>query len=215
MNGVSMDAQPERIRAWCLANDYELVELFEDEAISGKKSENRPGLLAALDAVCASKGALIVYSLSRLARNTKETIAISERLDRAGADLISLSEKIDTTSAAGKMVFRMLAVLSEFERDVIVERTCMGMAHLRRQCKRISGKIPFGFDLAGDGETLTKNEVEAATLNRIVTEHIAGHSLRKIAAQLNADIIPSKHGGKWGASSIQSILRANAKRRAG
>ena len=52
--------------------------------------------------------------------------AIAERLDKAGADLVSLSEKIDTTSATGKMVFRLLAVLAEFERDLVSERTRAG-----------------------------------------------------------------------------------------
>ncbi|MCH7872780.1 MAG: recombinase family protein [Planctomycetes bacterium] len=57
--------------------------------------------------------ALVVYSLSRLARSTRDAIEIAERLDRAGADLVSLTERLDTTSAAGKMLFRMLAVLAE------------------------------------------------------------------------------------------------------
>jgi len=50
--------------------------------------------------------ALIVYSLSQLARSTKDTINISERLAKSGAGLVSLSEKIDTTSAAGKIVIQ-------------------------------------------------------------------------------------------------------------
>ena len=48
---------------------------------------------------------------------------MGERLDKAGADLVSLSEKIDTTSAAGKMVFRLMAVMAEFERDLQREET--------------------------------------------------------------------------------------------
>ncbi len=61
----------------------------------------------------ACGGVLVVYSLSRLARNTTETLELGERLAKAGADLVSLSEKIDTTSAAGKMVFRMLAARAQ------------------------------------------------------------------------------------------------------
>jgi site-specific DNA recombinase len=73
--------------------------------------------------VCELNGILFVYSLSRLARSTKGTLAIPDRLQKADADLVSLSEKLDTNSAAGKMVFRMLAVLEEFESDQISERT--------------------------------------------------------------------------------------------
>ena len=68
-----------------------------------------------------------------------DALVISERLERAGADLVSLSEKIDTTTAAGKMVFRMLAVLSEFERDQLSERTAAAMAAERRPRRAVPG----------------------------------------------------------------------------
>ena len=103
--GVSLEAQKAKLAAWCLANDYELSMVLVDAGLSGGRADNRPGLQSAIDQACKTKSALIVYSLSRLARSTKDTIAIGERLDRAGADLVSLSEKIDTTSAAGKMIF--------------------------------------------------------------------------------------------------------------
>jgi DNA invertase Pin-like site-specific DNA recombinase len=91
------------------------------KGLSGTKAD-RPGLAAALSAVCKGD-ALVVYSLSRLARSTAHTLQVSDYLEWVGADLVSLSEKIDTTSASGKMVFRLLAVLAEFERDLISERT--------------------------------------------------------------------------------------------
>ena len=76
--------------------------IFTDQ-VSGAKTD-RPGLQEALQSV--SKGdALVVYSLSRLARSTRDTLDIADLLTRKGADLVSISEKIDTTTAAGKMVF--------------------------------------------------------------------------------------------------------------
>src|SRR5689334_15854067 len=82
--GVSLEAQQARIAAWCLANDFELVELFIDAGLSGKRADNRPALHTAIDAACRSKAVLVVYSLSRLARSTRDTLAIAERLDKAG-----------------------------------------------------------------------------------------------------------------------------------
>ena len=120
-DGISLEAQDSKIRAWCSANDYPLDALYV-ETMSAGRADNRPELQKAISHICREKGALVIYSLSRLARSTKDAILISEKLDKAGADLVSLSEKIDTTSAAGKMVFRMLAVLAEFERDQISER---------------------------------------------------------------------------------------------
>src|SRR5215471_9559264 len=82
-DGVSLDAQRSKIAAWCDVMGYELVEAFADEGISGHSLKNRPGLQQALDAVCAWRGVLVVYSLSRLARNTAETLALGEQLSRA------------------------------------------------------------------------------------------------------------------------------------
>jgi hypothetical protein len=72
------------------ANGYTLVDVFTDAGISGKRADNRPGLLAALDAVCKARDtALVIYSLSRLARSTMDAIAIAERLvDFYGLDMI-------------------------------------------------------------------------------------------------------------------------------
>ena len=61
----------------------------------------------------------------------RDALAMADALTKKEADLVSLSEKIDTTSAAGTMVFRMLAVLSEFERDQISDRTRFALAHKR------------------------------------------------------------------------------------
>src|SRR5438445_303625 len=121
--GVSLEVQQTRIRGWCEVNGYTLAGVHIDAGLSGSRADNRPALQAALGEACRTKAALVVYSLSRLARSTKDAIAISERLAKSGADLVSLSERIDTTSASGKMIFRMLAVLAEFERDQISERT--------------------------------------------------------------------------------------------
>src|SRR5512144_953741 len=159
--GVSLDAQRARITAWCAANGHDLVALHADEGLSGKSAANRPALRAALVDACTSKAALVVYSLSRLARSTKDALSISERLAKAGADLVSLSERIDTTSAAGKMIFRMLAVLAEFERDVIAERTRTAMQHKKAKGERISREAAYGSRLE-EGRVLADAEEERA-----------------------------------------------------
>ena len=126
VDGVTLEAQESKIRAWCMVNDYDLLGVHVDAGLSGSRADNRPALRDALNA-CEKGCALVVYSLSRLARSTRDTLDIADRLAASGADLVSLSERIDTTTAAGKMVFRMLAVLAEFERDIISERTKTAM----------------------------------------------------------------------------------------
>lgn len=208
-DGVSLDAQRARIEAWCVANEMKLIDVFVDAGFSGGRSDNRPGLQSALDAVCKSHGVLIVYSLSRLARSTKDTIVIGERLGKASADLVSLSERIDTTSAAGKMMFRMLAVLAEFERDQISERTTTAMRFKAAQGQRV-GTVPFGFDLDGDGISLIANSAEQQAIQIINELRASGESLRKIAAELTRRGIPTKVGNSWTHSTVQRIVNRAA-----
>lgn len=208
-DGVSLDAQRERIEAWCLANGYTLAAVYVDAGLSGKRADNRPALQSALEDVSNRRGVLVVYSLSRLARSTKDTLAIADQLDKAGADLASLSERIDTTSAAGKMVFRMLAVLAEFERDLVSERTTSAMQHKRANGERV-GKVPYGFDLAEDGVNLVANPAEQRVLSLVASLRRSGYSLRAIADELNKRGIPSKSGQQWKHSTIQRIVKRAA-----
>ena len=206
-DGISLDLQQTRIAAWCVANDYEQEAVFV-ETMSGGKASNRPELQKAIALACRSKGVLVVYSLSRLARSVKDTLSIAEQLERASCNLASITERIDTVSALGKMVFRLLSTLNEFERDQLSERTSSAMAHLRSSGKRISSRLPLGWDLSPDGETLVPNPAEQQTVATICTLRQQGKSMAAIALELDAARIPTKMGrAKWNGASIRSILQ--------
>ncbi len=208
--GVSLDVQRERIAAWATANGYELATIYTDAGISGGRADNRPGLQAALTEACSKGAALVVYSLTRLSRSTRDALNISERLDKAGADLVSLSEKIDTTTAAGKMVFRMLAVLAEFERDQISERTRTAMQHKRARCEYTGGAPPYGWRVASDGVRLEVHRVEQAVMHAARELRAAGLSLRKIGTRLTAAGLLPRSRGKWHPKTVRDLLGAVA-----
>src|SRR5690606_25931624 len=129
--GISLEAQESRIQQWCKANGYELAGEYVDAGISGKSMETRKELLAALAAL--KKGmALVSYSLSRLARSSKDALVIGELVAKKQADMVSLFEQIETTAAAGKMMLQMMAVLAEFERNLVAERTAKALQHKER-----------------------------------------------------------------------------------
>lgn len=190
-DGVSLDAQRAKIEAWATLNDYELAAVHVDAGLSGKNC-HRPGLQAAL-ADCGKGSALVVYSLSRLSRSVRDTMDIGDKLAKVGADLVSLSEKIDTTSAAGKMVFRLLAVMNEFERDQISERTKSALQHKKAKGER-TGALPFGYCLAGDGSTLLEDAGEQRIIAAIHSMRDAGLSLRKIVSELERKGFVSRSG---------------------
>lgn len=163
-----------------LHDEDELV-FYEDVGISGSSMEQRPGLQDALREVCRRQGVLVVYALWRLARSTKDTLAKSK------AELVSLSDRIDTTSASGKMVFRMLAVLAEFERDQVSERTRAAMGHLRPSGRRYSRFVPFGWDLAEGCQVLRPNPAKQAAIARMVERGGKGLLYREVAHRLAAE----------------------------
>ena len=197
-DGVSLEAQRAKLEAWAVANSYTLEAVYVDAGLSGKRADNRPGLREALAHVTRTKGsALVVYSLSRLARSVRDTLAMAEKLDKAGADLVSLSERIDTTSAAGKMVFRMLAVMAEFERDLASERTSAALAYKRTRREKTGGAVPYGYQLSADGRTLEPHAGEQAALAVIRELRDAGASYRAVAQELNVRGLTTKEGAAW------------------
>lgn len=130
--------------------------VFQDR-LSGR-SRKRPGLEAAL-AEIRSGDRLVVWQLDRLGRNFRHLVDIADELRERGADLISVREGIDTSSSVGEIVFRLLSVFSDFERNVIVERTVAGLAaakargvKLGRRPKLSSAQIVAARDLIDGGE---------------------------------------------------------------
>jgi len=207
-DGVSLDAQESKIRAWAELNGAAEVRIFRDAGISGSRSDNRPGLQAALGAVSPGD-VLIVYSLSRLSRSTKETLNLSELLQKKDVDLVSLSEKIDTTSAAGKMVFRLLAVLSEFERDQISDRTKAALAYKRQNGEKTGGDVPFGYRARAGKLYADPKEQEAVRL--ILDRREKGDSLRDICKQLELAGYRRKNGGRtWDPRIVLDIVKREA-----
>ena len=205
--GVSLEAQEARINAWCTANGYELVRVYVDAGISGKRMDTRKELLAALAAL--KKGtALVSYSLSRLARSTKDALAIGEMVAKKKADMVSLSEQIDTTTAAGKMMFQMLAVLAEFERNLVAERTTNALQHKKATGQKYCNQTPYGFE-AIEGK-LVQVEQEAQVVAEIQASRAGGDTLQAIANSLNGRGIPTKTGKQWAPATIHLLMKRSA-----
>ena len=110
--------------------------IYEEEASGG--DGNRPRLAAAIDSL-RQGDVLTVWKLDRLARSLRDLLFILERIEQAGAGFRSVTEAIDTTTAAGRMMMQMVASFAEFERAMIRERTSAGLAQARAE-GRIGGR---------------------------------------------------------------------------
>ena len=112
--------------------------IFREKASGGRW--DRPELHRLLDQI--RKGdVVVVWKLDRLSRSLRDVLTIMEQIAEAKAGFRSLSEAIDTTSPAGRMMMQMLGAFAEFERAMLRERTKAGLESARRQ-GRIGGRRP-------------------------------------------------------------------------
>ena len=110
-----------------------------EETISGK-SASRPELDHCLKAL-RSADTLVVWRLDRLGRSLADLVRIVSQLEAAGVGFESITERIETASAAGRLIFHVFAALAEFERNLIRERTKAGLAAARARGRK-GGRRP-------------------------------------------------------------------------
>jgi site-specific DNA recombinase len=206
--GVSLEAQRAKLADYAKLYGHDLLEVVVDEGLSGKRLD-RPGLQQALAMLKARKvEGVLVAKLDRLTRSVRHLGELIETYFSNGhGALLSVSEQIDTSSAAGRFMVNVLGSVAQWERETIGERTATALRH-----KRASGRVfnypPLGFD-AVDG-TLVPNANEMALVERVKAARAAGKSLGEIADSLNMDGIKGKSGGKFYASTIAKVLRHHA-----
>jgi site-specific DNA recombinase len=202
--GVSLRMQRQRIEAYALATGR-VIDEFVVEAGESGKTLKRPKMARVLRAVKAGCiGALVIYKLDRATRSLKDLLQLIDIFNKADADLISVSEALDTSCAAGRMVTQILGVMAEFERAQLSERTVCALGHKRRD-RRIYGKPPFGF--RRDGDMLVEVSSEIAALRTAQRMRAQGVSLTHIGRWLTAHGFAPRQGGKeWRKQSVAQML---------
>jgi DNA invertase Pin-like site-specific DNA recombinase len=165
------------------------------EKISGKNA-NRPELKLMLDYV-REGDVLFVESFSRLGRSTRDLIEIVDQLNKKSVQLVSLKEKIDTTTPAGKLMFHIFASLSEFEREVLKQRQKEGI-ELAKKAGKYKGRkpIPINFEKFKNVyeewksgkikavEAMKKINLQKSTFYRIVKKYEKNQNNKEIANNL-------------------------------
>lgn len=123
------------------------VDKIYNEKMTGTK-RSRPKLEKLMERLTEGD-TVVVESLSRLGRSTKDLIWLMETFNSKGVNLVSLKESIDTTSSTGRLLFTLMSALAQFERDVIADRTREGLASARARGRK--GGRP-----AADGEVIRR-----------------------------------------------------------
>jgi DNA invertase Pin-like site-specific DNA recombinase len=132
------------IENYCKAQGWQIAKTYEDVGISGAKYQ-RPAL-DAFKAECGRYDLLIVWKFDRLARSTTHLLEVLNLLQKNNVDFVSVTEAVDTTTPAGKMVLTFLAAVAEFEREIIRERVLCGLERAKLNGIKL-GRPRAGFDV--------------------------------------------------------------------
>jgi DNA invertase Pin-like site-specific DNA recombinase len=135
-----------------------------EEKASGK-SADRPELAQALKALRAGD-TLVVWRLDRLGRSLPDLVRIVTELEHRGVHFESLTERIDTSSATGKLTFHLFAALAEFERNLIRERTQAGLASARARGRKGGRRPKLDTQARHEIKTLLQSGVRAQDVAR-------------------------------------------------
>jgi DNA invertase Pin-like site-specific DNA recombinase len=211
-DGVSLATQREKLHGYAKLYDLELVEIIEDAGQSGKTLD-RPGLQKALAMIRRGEaGGMLIAKLDRLSRSVVDWNTLIDDYfgERAGRQLFSVADSIDTRTAAGRLVLNVLMSVAQWERETIGERTRDALQHKIRNGERC-GKVRFGYRLAEDGSTLIPVPDEQEAIQTIRRLKGAGESLRDIAAELTRRGILTKEGNaQWKHTTVARILERAA-----
>lgn len=207
--GVSLDAQAEKIKAYCSLYDLELVEIITDRGQSASTLK-RPGMQRVIDTLnddCILYGdidGVVVSKLDRLTRSLRDLSYLIETYFNSRFVLFSVSENLNPKTAAGRLVLNVLAAVAQWEREAIAERTSVALQHLRSLGRYTGGHVQYGFRREGDRLVPDSREQEMISIAQTLKDN--GLSLRKVGATLLDMGFAPRNGGVWNAQQVKNLL---------
>lgn len=169
---------------------WKIVEQYVDEAITGSK-ESRPALDRLREDAKAGKfSAVLCWKFDRISRNVRHLLTLHETLSKSGVFLVSVTEGIDTTTAAGKFTMTVMGGVAELEKATLIERTKAGIRRARAAGKQIGARPKYPLDI----DKISRLVASGMSAYRIVKE-VGGSPAtvyRKVAA-LKAAAIPQAY----------------------
>lgn len=202
--GLSLDAQRDKLRAMAVVRDDEVVSVIVDDE-SGK-SLKRKGIQRLIEMVQDGEvDAVLICKLDRLTRSLRDLSTILDLFAKHHVALVSVAESLDTESASGKLVMNIMTAVSQWEREAIGERTQAVMDFKKARGERL-GNTPYGFTGPKKG-MLSIHPGEQIMIGIMKDLDRMGVSATEIARRLNAIGRKTRHGGEWRREYVSRILR--------
>lgn len=207
--GYSLDAQKAILEDLCLADDYDIADIYADDGYSGrnvKRPEYRR-MMSDID----KWDILVVLKMDRVHRNSRNFMEMMEVLEKNHKEFVSCYESLDTSNALGRFVVDMIQRMAQLESEQIGERTKMGM---REKAESLNGSSyekmtmgfnpPFGYCIV-DGK-LTDVEEELEVVRDMFESYDSGSTIDEICYKLNSAGILTRKKNPWTKYSLSNIL---------
>jgi len=202
--GSSLLNQKNMIEDYCLRNQYELLDILNDEGISGLKRD-RNGLNDLMGKIKKDKVEMVVvYSLSRLGRRMKDVIEIIDYMNTNNVRFISLKENFDNNGIMGKLLLNIMGSVNEFEVGIMGERIRDVKRYKKSNKEVFGGRLLYGVNEV-EGK-LIENNIELEVINLMSELREIGFSYQRVADYLNGENIKAKFDGIWYGSSVRMVL---------
>lgn len=188
-------------------DDWELVDIFADEGLTGMKSETRSEFQRMIR-MCELKqiNLIVTKSISRFARNTKDALAYVRKLKLLGVGVMFEKEGISTLSMGDEMLLNTFAALAQEESQSISMNQRLSIVKRMELGEYIDSNAPYGYRLVN--KMLEVDESEAAIVRNIFSLYLQGFSTGEIARELNIHNIPTKTGKDiWRSGRVSYILK--------
>jgi DNA invertase Pin-like site-specific DNA recombinase len=202
---LSPEVQRAAIEAWATREGITVTFGPEDLGVSGGAAlEDRPGLMAAIEAVRThGAGLLVVAKRDRLARDVL-TAALVERLcERVGARIVTADGVGNAVGPEAQLLRGIMDLFAQYERALIRGRTKAALAVKKARGERTGG-VPYGWSAVGG--RLIANPEEQATVTRARVLRAEGKSLRGVAAGLVAEGRRPRNGGEWAVQTVRRLV---------
>lgn len=201
----SIPLQKRKINDFCKLNDFDLVEVYEDDGISGMSIDKREGYKKMTTFLKENQiDGIVVWSLSRLGRRMKDVVEFMDYLKTNDIRFFSIKENLSNDDKIGSLIMNILGSINEFEVEVIRERI-KDVKRNKKDNREVYGRLMYGYDNVNG--KLIVNQNERKTIKRIKNLRSRGWSWRRISNKLNDDGIRSKENKIWYDGSLYNMMK--------